>query len=128
VLNLILIHFLLHFGGGVLDLDGHVYGHRFGGVGDSGGSIDVNLREGAKEQAADVGKNGGAASRDAVLGQEGIEVVEGVVDALSGLEALVIMAEVEEVVGGLLFLLFGAMLGTENRTWIGDGETASAAA
>jgi hypothetical protein len=74
-----------------------------------------------------VGKNGGAARGDTILGQEGVEVVEGVVDALSGLEALVIMAEVEEVIGGFLLQTFGAMLGTEKRTWIGDGETASAA-
>jgi hypothetical protein len=41
------------------------------------------------------------------------------VDALSGLEALVIMAEVELVIGGFLFQLFGAMLGTEkpNVDW-----------
>jgi hypothetical protein len=32
------------------------------------------------------------------------------------------------VIGGFLFELFGAMLGTENRTWIGDGESATAAA
>jgi len=50
------------------------------------------------------------------------------VDALCGLEELEITAEVGEVVGGFLFQLFGAMLGTENRTWIGDGEAASAAA
>ncbi len=50
------------------------------------------------------------------------------VDALSGLKALVIMGEVEEVVGRFLFQLFGAMLGTENRTRVGNGEAASAAA
>jgi len=54
--------------------------------------------------------------------------VEGMVDALSGLKALVIMGEVEEVVGRFLFQLFGAMLGTENRTRIGDGEAATASA
>jgi len=75
-----------------------------------------------------VGKNGGATRGDAVLGQELVEVHEGMVDALCGLEELEITAEVGEVVGGFLFQLFGAMLGTENRTWIGDGEAASAAA
>jgi hypothetical protein len=49
------------------------------------------------------------------------------VDALSGLEVLVIGAEVLVVIGGFLFQLFGAMLGAENRMWIGDGEAASAA-
>jgi hypothetical protein len=75
-----------------------------------------------------VGENGGATRGDAVLGQERVEVVEGMVDALSGLEALVIVAQVGVVIGGFLFELFGAMLGTENRTWMGDGEAASAAA
>ena len=75
-----------------------------------------------------MGKNGGATRGDAILGQERVEVVEGTVDALGGLEALEIIAEVGEVIGGFLFELFGAMLGTENRTWIGDGEAASAAA
>jgi len=56
-----------------------------------------------------------------------VEVVEGTVDALGGLEALEIIAEVGEVIGGFLFELFGAMLGTENRTWIGDREAAAAA-
>jgi len=75
-----------------------------------------------------VRKNRGAARGDAILGQERVEVVEGMVDALSGLKGLVIVAEIEEVIGGLLFQLFRAMLGTENRTRIGDGEAASAAA
>jgi hypothetical protein len=32
------------------------------------------------------------------------------------------------MIGGFLFQLFGAMLGTENRTRVGNGEAASAAA
>ena len=75
-----------------------------------------------------MGKNGGATRGDAVLGQERVEVVEGMVDALSGLEALKIVAEVGEVIRDFLFQLLGAVLGTENRTWIGDGEAAAAAA
>jgi hypothetical protein len=50
------------------------------------------------------------------------------VDALCGLEELEIATEVGEVIGGFRFQLFGAMLGTESRTWIGDGEAASATA
>jgi len=99
----------------------------FGRELDPCGVVGVDLREGAEEQTANVRKNGGATSGDAVLGQELIEVVEGMVDALRGLEGLVVMAEMEEMIGGLLFQLFGAMLGTENRTWIGDGEAAAAA-
>jgi len=52
-----------------------------------------------------VGKNGGATRGDAILGQERVEVVEGMIDALGGLEALEIAAEVGEVLGGFLFEL-----------------------
>ena len=41
---------------------------------------------------------------------------------------MVIVTEVGVVIGGFLFQLFGAMLRTENRTWIGDGQAASAIA
>jgi len=40
---------VVFFGIGVTVLDGDVYGHRFGGVGDSGGLIGIDLREGAEE-------------------------------------------------------------------------------
>jgi hypothetical protein len=113
---------------GVLDLGRDVDGRGFGGVDDSGGLVSINLREGAEEQAADVGKNGGATRRNAVLGQERVEVVEGMVDALSGLEVLAVMAEGGVVIGGFLFPLLGEVLGTENRTRIGDREAASEAA
>jgi hypothetical protein len=106
--------------------DRDVYG--LGGVSDSGLLIGVDLRQGAQKQAADVGKNGGTTRGDAVLGQELIKVHEGMVYALRGLEELEIPAKVGKVIGGFLFELFGAMLGTENRTWIGDGESATAAA
>ncbi len=50
------------------------------------------------------------------------------VDALSGLEVLAVMAEGGVVIGGFLFPLLGEVLGAESRTRIGDGEAASAAA
>jgi hypothetical protein len=115
-------------GGGMLDWSGDVCGQRFfGGVDDSGGRIGVNLREGAEKQAADVGENGGAAGRDAVLGQEFVEVLEGMVDALGGLEALEVSDELGAVIGGLLLDLFGAMLATEAGVRVGNGKTAAAA-
>jgi hypothetical protein len=55
-----------------------------------------------------VRENGGTARRDAVPGQELVEVHEGIVDALCGLEVLEIEAEEVEVIGGFLFQLFGA--------------------
>jgi len=60
------------------------------------------LREGAQKEAADVGENGGTAGRDAVLGQEFVEVLEGMVDTLGGLEALEISDQPGAVIGGLL--------------------------
>jgi hypothetical protein len=123
----IFVFFDVVAGAGVLDLGGDVDGRGFGGVDDSGSLVSINLREGAEEQAADVRKNGGATRGDAVLGQERVEVVEGMVDALSGLEVLAVMAESGVVIGGFLFPLLGEVLGTESRTRVGDGEAASAA-
>jgi hypothetical protein len=81
--------------------DGDGYGLGFGGVDYSGGPVGVDLREGAEKEAADVGEDGGTAGRDAVLGQEFIKVLEGMVDALGGLEALEVADELEAVIGGL---------------------------
>ena len=82
------------------------------------------MREGAEKQAADIGKNSGAARGDAVLGQKLIETVKGVVDALSSLEAMIIAREMSVVVGGLGDFLLGAMLGAEAGMGIGSKETA----
>jgi hypothetical protein len=85
------------------------------------------LRERAEEQAADVGENGGTARGDAVLGQEFVEVAEGMVDALGGLEVVEIPGEGDVKIGGFLLLLFGTMLGTECGVRAGSGETTLAA-
>jgi hypothetical protein len=73
-----------------------------------------------EKQAADAGENGGTAWGDAVLSQEFVEVVEGMVDALSGLEALEVPDEVEVVVCGFHLLLFGAMLRAEAGARVGS--------
>ena len=64
--------------------------------------IGIDLGQRAEEQATDEGENGSAAGRDAVLGQEFVEMLQGMVDALSGLEAFKVSHELEVVIGGLL--------------------------
>ncbi len=54
-------------------------------------------------------------------------MLEGMVDALGGLEALEVSDELEAVIGGLLLGLFGAMLATEAGVRVGNGKTAAAA-
>jgi hypothetical protein len=69
-----------------------------------------------------------AAGRDAVLCQELVEVHEGIVDALCGLEVLEIPAEVGEVIGGFQLFLFGAMLQTDAGLRVGGRATSLRAA
>jgi hypothetical protein len=64
-----------------------------GGIGDAGGLVGVDGREGAELEAVDIGEDGGAARGDVVVGEKYVEVAEGVVDALGGLEALVVGEE-----------------------------------
>ena len=71
--------------GGVGDSGGVQF---FGLVFDAGGIVGVDLGQGAEEQAADVGKDGGATRRYAVLGGEPIEMAQRIVDALGSLEVL----------------------------------------
>ncbi len=52
-----------------------------------GGGVFVDGGKAAKEKTGDIGENGGAAGRDMSLGQEGVKVGQGVVDALGGLES-----------------------------------------
>jgi len=83
-----------------------------GGVGDSCGVIGVDGGEGAELEAADVSENGGAASGDAIGGQEPVKVVERVVDALGGLKTLATVGESRVDVSVLLLhelrVVFGA--------------------
>src|SRR5271168_5462781 len=95
-----------------------------GGVGDSGFQIGVDLGEGAEEQAADVGEDGGAAGGDAVLSQKRVEVGERKVDALSGLEALRIDEQGCVEVSGLLLLFLREMPRAKSGRRVRDQETA----
>src|SRR5713226_9151003 len=79
-------------------------GRRLGGVGDSRFVVGVDGREGAQEQAVDIGENGGTPRGDAVPGQEPVEGAQGMVDALSGLESLGLAGQSEGDVGALPML------------------------
>jgi len=76
---------------------------------DSGGAVGVDGGEGAEKQAADVRENGGAARGDAVLRQELVEVHEGMVDALRGLEKLELRGQVLVVIGGQFLFVAGVV-------------------
>ena len=94
----VIVRFFVTFGGG------RSFG--LGRVDDIGFLIGVDLRQSAEEKAADVGEDGGAAGRDAVLGQKLVQVGEREVDALGGLESLPIADQRSvEVFSLLLFLL-----------------------
>jgi hypothetical protein len=94
----VFVRILVRFGGG------GSFG--LGWVDDIGFLIGVDLRQGAEQEAADVGENGSAAGRDAVLGEKLIQVGEREVDALGGLESLPIADQGSvEVFSLLLFLL-----------------------
>jgi hypothetical protein len=72
------------------------------------------MRDGAEEQAGDVGESGGAASGDVAASEEPKEMGEGMVDALGGLEVVGAVSEqVGEVVGvdGWRFGVAGTELG-----------------
>src|SRR5258708_27609789 len=107
----------------VWDRDGHGLG--FGGVGDSSLIVGVDGGEGAKEQAVDVSQNGGAARGYGILGQELVEVAEGVVDALGGLEALGIPDERRVDVGGFSLFVGSEIVGTQAGAPVPGGEKAS---
>ena len=82
--------------------------------------------EGAEEQAADVGENGGAARGDAAFGEEIVEDGEGVVDALRPLEIVSVAGEGDTKVFGVAG--FGTRVrGAERAIGVGDQGTALAA-
>ena len=64
-----------------------------GGVFDAGGLVGINGGKGAEKHAADESEDGGAARRDLIVGQKLVEVPEGMVDALSGLKALITLEQ-----------------------------------
>src|SRR5216683_1314569 len=65
------------------------------------GEIGVDCRQGAEEQVADIGEDGGAARGDTALGQERVEGSEGIVDALGVLEAAGFLGEERQEVLGV---------------------------
>ena len=56
--------------------------------------------ERAEEEAGDVGQHGSASRRDAVLGDENVELGERSVDALDGLQGLFEVGEFGSDIGG----------------------------
>ena len=81
--------------------------------------------EGAEEQAADVGENGGAAWGDAAFGEEIVEDAEGVVDALRPLEIVSVPGEGDTKIFGVAG--FGTdVCGAERAIGVGDQGTALA--
>ena len=69
--------------------------------------------EGAEEQAADVGEDGGVAGCNAILSEDVVEFGEGLVDAFGGLEAAGFAREGGGEVGVLFFVLaLGDVAGT----------------
>jgi hypothetical protein len=52
----------------------------------SGGEFLLDLGEGAEEELADVGECGGVAGRNAIVGEEGEEFSQDVVEVIGGLE------------------------------------------
>lgn len=69
------------------------FGGGFGWVFDFVFDVEVDSGEGTEQKAADVGEDGGAAGRDTILRDEVVEIAEGEVDALGGLEILRILEE-----------------------------------
>jgi hypothetical protein len=109
---------------GIVDRGGDIFRLRFGRVGDSSGVVGVDLRKGAQKQAANVGENSGAARRDAVLGQELVEVAEGIVDSLGCLKALGIPDEGSVQISTFHLFLLGMVLGTKAGVSVSDDKTA----
>jgi len=65
--------------------------HNDGACGIRGGfpvALLLDARERAEKELADIGEDGGAPRRDAVLGQEQIELAKGMMDARGGAEVI----------------------------------------
>lgn len=71
-----------------------------------------------------MGENGGAAGGEVVVGEKDVEVAEGIVDALGGLETLVIERRLEIENVGFLKLLDVRV--TKDLVWGLDGKLAAA--
>jgi len=73
-----------------------------------------------------VGENGGAAGREVVVGEKDVEVAEGIVDALGGLETLVIGEERSLEIENVGFLKLLDVRVTKDLVWGLDGKLAAA--
>jgi hypothetical protein len=81
--------------------------------------IIVDGRKSAEEQAADVGEDRSATGRDATLRQQGIQLAEGMVDALGALKIAGVAQESHgEVLSGLMSR-DGGMTLAERRARLG---------
>ena len=85
--------------------------------------------EGAEEQAADGGEGGGAASGDAVAGEQIVEVIERSVDGLSVLETVFLLHKREEEIGAFVASFFlGEVMSAQTGLLVSREETALMAA
>jgi len=90
-------------------------------AGDAGGAIGIDGGEGTEEETADVSKDRGTAGRDEIVGEEAVEVLEGVVYALGGLEGMGVVEEGDLQVEGVGVLVLDFVVvakvfaGTVNR-------------
>ena len=85
-----------------------------GGVADSCIPIGINRGQGAQLQAIDVSENGSPTSGDLIGGEEPVEVVERMVDALGGLKALATVGKRRIDVGVLQLLELGVVVRAES--------------
>src|SRR5437899_13105964 len=92
-----------------------------------GAELVLDGEEGAEEQIAGVGHDGGAAGVDAVMRLEAKEAGEEIVDGDSGLEFGETGDEFGGEVGGFVaFAPTASMVGAESGARIGDGHAAGA--
>jgi len=92
-----------------------------------GAELVLDGGEGAEEQIAGVGHDGGAAGVDAVMRLEAKEAGEEIVDGDSGLEFGETGDEFGGEVGGFVaFAPTASMVGAESGARIGDGHAAAA--
>jgi len=100
---------------------------RSGGIGEAGFVVGFNGGEGSEQEAIYVGENGGAAGGDVIVGEEYIEVAEGIIDALGGLEALGAREEGGLEIEAVGFVELLGMRETERSAGGSDSELATAA-
>jgi hypothetical protein len=102
------------------------FGAEFGWVLDALETVGVDCGKGAKKKAVDVSENGGTASGDTILRDEVIEIAEGEVDALGGLEVLRILEEFGgEIFFDGLILAEASVARAEGGIGAHDGESAT---